>query len=83
MQIIQSRRKFLAGAVSTGAAGLLGPPTVLHAEPSPETTTVRLPKTFRALCEAPKNIATELLRAEGFKEVVFVDPPSTPTIFNC
>ena len=82
MQTIQSRRSFLAGAASAGASGLLGRPTVLHAEPSPETTTVRLPKTFRALCEAPKNIATELLRAEGFKEVVFVDPPIDADYFQ-
>src|SRR5262245_41680906 len=44
MQIMQSRRRFLASASLVGAAGLVGAPRSLHAEPPPETTSVRLPK---------------------------------------
>jgi NitT/TauT family transport system substrate-binding protein len=81
MKIIPNRRHFLAGAAAAGAAGFLGSTTESRAEPPPETTTVRLPKTFRALCEAPKNIATELLRSEGFADVRFVEPPIDADFF--
>jgi NitT/TauT family transport system substrate-binding protein len=73
MQIIQNRRHFLAGTAAAGAAALIGKPTQVHAEPPPEITTVRLPKNFRALCEAPKNIAGDLLRAEGFTDIRYLD----------
>ncbi|WP_352864901.1 twin-arginine translocation signal domain-containing protein [Mesorhizobium sp. M1329] len=33
MQIIQTRRRFLAGAAMVGAAGIVGLPQPLHAEP--------------------------------------------------
>ena len=80
MQIIQTRRRFLAGAAMAGAAaagavGFVGLPTSAHAEPPPETTTVRLPKLFRSVCLAPQNIAEELLRAEGFTDVRYVETP--------
>ena len=44
MQIIQNRRRFLAGAAAAGAAGLIGTTTPARAEPPPETTSVRLPR---------------------------------------
>lgn len=73
MQIIQSRRHFLAGAAAAGA-GLIGVPTSLRAEPPPETTTVRIAKDRGpAVCEAPKYVAAELLRAEGFTDVRYVE----------
>lgn len=75
MPIIENRRTFMAGVAAIGAAGLLGTPTQARAEPPPETTTVRLPKYFRAVCEAPKNIAGELLRAEGFTDVRYIEVP--------
>ncbi len=81
MQIVQSRRSFLTGAGAV-AAGLAAGGRHALAEPPPEVTTLRLPMTFRALCEAPKNIATELLRAEGFADVQFVEPPATADYFN-
>jgi NitT/TauT family transport system substrate-binding protein len=73
MQIMQSRRRFLTSLSLASAAGLVGAPRQVHAEPPPETTTVRLPKSFRAVCEAPKNVAGELLRAEGFTNVRWVE----------
>jgi NitT/TauT family transport system substrate-binding protein len=42
MPIIQTCRRFLAGAATVGAAGVVGLPESLQAEPL-ETTSVRLP----------------------------------------
>ncbi|MBY5648547.1 twin-arginine translocation signal domain-containing protein [Rhizobium leguminosarum] len=42
MPIIQTRRRFLAGAATVGAAGVVGLPESLQAKPL-ETTSVRLP----------------------------------------
>ena len=70
MQITQSRRRFMAG-LSAGAAGLLLTPKSLHAEPPPETTTVRLAK-IPGICLAPQYVADALLRAEGFADVRYV-----------
>ena len=70
MQIIQSRRAFLLMA---GAGGVLSAPRLAHAELPPETTTVRLPKFFRSVCLGPKNIAEELLYAEGFTDVRYIE----------
>lgn len=74
MQIVQSRRQFLAGLSLTGTAGLLGVPRSLHAEPPPETTTVRLPRWVGgSYCWAAEYIAGELMRAEGLTDVRFVE----------
>jgi NitT/TauT family transport system substrate-binding protein len=67
-----SRREFLGGLTLAGTAGMLG----LHsrpvtAEPPPETTRLRLVQTL-SMCQAPQYIAEELLRGEGFTEVVYV-----------
>ncbi|WP_331371296.1 ABC transporter substrate-binding protein [Sinorhizobium chiapasense] len=82
MQIVQNRRTFLAGAAAAGAVGFLGTTAQAWAEPGLETTTVRLPKTFRALCEAPKNVAAALLRVEGFTDVRYVEPPIEADFFE-
>ena len=71
MQLVQSRRRFLAGASIAGAAGLVGAPKSLHAEPPPETTTVRLAK-IPGICVAPQYAAEELLRTEGFSDIRYV-----------
>ena len=42
MQIIQSRRDFLASLSAAGAAGVLGARASLADEGPPETTTIRL-----------------------------------------
>ena len=73
MQIIQNRRRFLAGAAAAGAAGLLGTATPARAEPPPETTSVRLPRYIgSAYCWAGLYLAEEMLRAEGFTDVRYV-----------
>jgi NitT/TauT family transport system substrate-binding protein len=74
MPVVQSRRRFLAGATMAGAAGIVGLPKSLHAEPPLETTTVRLPRWIGgAYCWAGAYIAGELMRAEGLTDVRFVE----------
>src|SRR5262245_27424740 len=73
---MQTRRRFLAGLSLVGAAGLVGASRPLHAEPLPETPTVRLPRWSEASCLAPEYVAENLLRAEGFTDVRYVDGES-------
>ena len=72
MPMMQSRRQFLTTLSLAGAAGLARAPRSLAAEGALETTTVRLPKTPGS-CDAPIYIATELLRAEGFTDIRYVE----------
>jgi len=73
-----TRRRFLATLSMAGAAGLLGAPPSPAAEGALETTSVRFSKT-PSICIAPQYIADELLRAEGFTDVRYVDlRQSTP-----
>jgi NitT/TauT family transport system substrate-binding protein len=55
-----------------GAAGLLRAVPALAAEKPPETTTVRIAKNG-GICIAPQYVAEELLRAEGFTDIRYVD----------
>jgi NitT/TauT family transport system substrate-binding protein len=71
MQIMQSRRHFLASASLAAAGGILGPRASLAADGPPETTTIRLAFTT-GICFAPLDVAEELLRAEGFTDVQYV-----------
>jgi NitT/TauT family transport system substrate-binding protein len=75
MQIIQSRRDFLASASSAAAAGLLSTGASLAGEGPPETTTLRL-RRIPAICVAPGYIADALLRAEGFTDIRYI--PDAP-----
>jgi NitT/TauT family transport system substrate-binding protein len=77
MQIIQSRRDFLASLSAAGAASVLGAQSSLADEPPPETTTVRLVKQL-GTCTAPQYLAEELLRAERFTDVRYVEMPVAP-----
>ncbi len=79
MPIAQSRRRFLTNVASAGAAGLGGvsafwlgnEPRSFAAEPPPEITAVRFQKD-PATCIAPE-AAEDLLRAEGFTEIHYVE----------
>lgn len=74
MQIIQNRRCFLVGAAAASAVGFLGTATPARAEPPPETTSVRLPRWVGgSYCWAGAYIAGELMRAEGFTDVRYVE----------
>src|SRR5271169_1464281 len=75
MIMTQTRRQFITTMSLAGAAGFLGAPRALAAEGALETTTIRLPKTA-AICIAPGYVAEELLRAEGFTDILYVDLPT-------
>jgi len=72
MPIMQTRRQFLTTASLAGAAGMARVPSVRAKEGPLETTTVRILKT-PGVCLAPQFVADQLLRAEGFSDVHYVD----------
>jgi NitT/TauT family transport system substrate-binding protein len=74
MQIVQSRRHFLASTSLAAAAGVLGIRRSLADEGPLETTTIRLGYWPTYACLTPESISEELLRAEGFTDVRFVPP---------
>jgi NitT/TauT family transport system substrate-binding protein len=71
MQLLQSRRHFLAGASVAAAASVLGPCASLADEPPPETTRIRLKRTT-SICFAPLHAVDAFLRAEGFTQIEYV-----------
>jgi NitT/TauT family transport system substrate-binding protein len=75
MAIMQTRRDFLTAMSGAGALGLFSAPRVLAAEGPLETTSVRLFKSSLICSAAPQYAAEELLRAEGFKEIAYVEVP--------
>jgi NitT/TauT family transport system substrate-binding protein len=75
MHSFQSRRSFLADAAIAGAASILGVAprsAIATGERPPEIATLRLPL-CNSICVAPQFVAEELLRAEGFTDVRFID----------
>ncbi len=78
MTITQSRRRFVSSAAIVGAAGfgtlsaISGGKQSLAAEPPPEISTIRLEK-LPIACLAPQYVAEELLHAEGFHDVRYVE----------
>src|SRR5580698_7151761 len=76
MYIPPTRRRFMTAISLAGAAGLLpGSPTLAAEEPL-EVTTVRLPQ-IPSTCLAPQYLAEQLLRADGFTDVHWVDIASS------
>src|SRR5215469_13794034 len=69
---MQSRRRFLTTTACAGSAAIIRPSALMAAEETLETTTVRIIKST-AICIAPQYIAEELLRAEGFTDIRFVE----------
>ena len=69
MTMVHTRRRFLT---TLAAAGLVRAPPSLAAEGGLETTTVRIAK-YPAICIAPEYVGEELLRAEGFTDIRFVE----------
>ena len=84
MKIIQNRRHFLAGLSAVGSAGLFGvqPSIAATTGPPPEVSKIRLAK-IPGVCIAPQYVAEELLHAEGFDEIEYVESdPGTATTLN-
>jgi NitT/TauT family transport system substrate-binding protein len=76
MTIIQTRRQFVTGLSLAGATGLLRAPSAVAAKSNLETTTVRIAR-VAGICIAPQYVAEELLRAEGFTDVRYVEARDT------
>ncbi len=69
------RRDFLRGLTAASSVGLLASRSrPAAAEPPPETTRLRLSK-GPSLCLAPQYVAEELLQAEGFTDVQYLEFP--------
>src|SRR5262245_29061402 len=69
------RDLLLAGACAASTALFWGAAARLGAEESnapPETTTIRLAKN-PSICIAPQYVVSDLLNAEGFANVVYID----------
>jgi NitT/TauT family transport system substrate-binding protein len=79
MQIIQSRRDFLAGASLAATAGVLGARKSLADDGPPETTRLRLVK-IPSICQAPQYLAEALLRTEGFTDLQYIEKPGALAI---
>jgi NitT/TauT family transport system substrate-binding protein len=72
MAIVETRRRFISTLSLAGAAGLLGVPPALGGDAQTlETTTVRFLKV--GLCASTVYVAEQLLRAEGFTDIRYVD----------
>ena len=68
-----TRRRFLGGLTLAGTAGLLSVSSrPVMAAPPPETTRIRLVHD-PSICVTPQYLAEELLRADGFSEVQYVE----------
>ena len=66
------RRHFMGGIAGAVGGPLLRPVSISAADGALETSAVTLGKP-PSLCNAPQFIAEELLRAEGFTEIRFVE----------
>ena len=81
---MMGRRQFVRDMAVAGAASVLGMGTeVFAADSALETTRIRLPRVRQSpnICWAPAYIAEDLLKAEGFSDVRFVDYPDTATVY--
>ena len=78
MPSIYTRRGLLASLSVAGAASLLPAPTIA-AEERLETASVRFMRT-PLLCHAPEFVAEDLLRAEGFTDIRYVEGKSSAEI---
>jgi NitT/TauT family transport system substrate-binding protein len=79
MQTSQNRRHFMTTLTATCGVGLIGLPQLKAQEGPLEIMTVRIAK-GPSVCVAPTYLAEELLRAEGFTDIHYVQvdpgPPS-------
>ena len=79
MKRMQTRRRFLTTFSLAGTAGLLHAPRAWATDGPPETTSVRFMRT-PSICHAPEFVVEDLLRAEGFTDIRYVEAPSNAEI---
>ena len=72
MPMRHTRRQFLTTISLGGAAAVAGVLPARGSDGSPETTALRIAKS-PTICVAPQYVAEELLRAEGFSDISYVD----------
>ena len=75
------RRAFLKSAMTAATGALFTTSHARAAEAPPETTRVRLFK-FPGTCLTPQYIAEDLLRAEGFTDVQYLEPPDLLALYD-
>ena len=75
MPSTQNRRRFLSALSAACTVGLFGAP-ISGAEDTLETTRIRFAKSA-AVCPAPRYVAEDLLRAEGFTDIQYLVRPPT------
>ena len=73
MLVRQTRRRFLTTLSGVGAASLVRVPRAPAAEGALETTSVRLFKSSLICSAGPQYAAEELLRAEGFRDIAYIE----------
>ncbi|MDH3692346.1 MAG: ABC transporter substrate-binding protein, partial [Gammaproteobacteria bacterium] len=73
-----SRREFLHGLGIAGAIGATGLSRLAIADPALETTRLRLTTQKKGLCVAPKYVAEELLKVEGFTDIQYANVENLP-----
>src|SRR5215472_11301335 len=81
MPTVLSRRRFLGSTALAGIACMSSTLRAPAAEPSLETTTIKLPRA-PAICTMPQMITEQLLQAEGFTDIRFIaesPPPADAT----
>jgi NitT/TauT family transport system substrate-binding protein len=79
MSLIHTRRRFITTPSLAGAARLLDVPRALAADGPLETTAVRFMRT-PSICHAPQFIVEDLLRAEGFTDIRYLEGTSSAEI---
>jgi NitT/TauT family transport system substrate-binding protein len=79
MPMVQSRRRFLTTLAAAGAGGILRARRALATEAPLETTSVRFMR-IPSVCHAPQYVAEEMLRAEGFTDIRYVEAASSAAI---
>jgi NitT/TauT family transport system substrate-binding protein len=79
MPEVQTRRRFMTTLSLVGAAGFLDAPRALAADGPLETTAVRFMRT-PSICHAPQFVVEDLLRAEGFTDIRYLERASTAEI---
>jgi NitT/TauT family transport system substrate-binding protein len=75
----QTRRRFLETLSLAGAAAVARVPPAHAVEERLETTSLHLMR-IPAICWAPEYIADELLRAEGFTDIRYIDAASSAAV---
>jgi NitT/TauT family transport system substrate-binding protein len=81
MPSMQTRHRFLTILALAGGAGAVRTSRAVAAEETLETTSVRFVKN-PAICVAPQYYSQELLRAEGFTEISYVEATTADAVLE-